>query len=210
MIYKYREPKTCLWSNIYTFDIETEGLDARKDSFIYGVVYDGRRFHRFDDPDKMRDKMQELANAGKVGVAHNFEYDLTSLFGNLIRAAAHYIHRSRFLYITIQYDKGKRHRRLKFLDSMNIFPCSVKDIGDIVDLPKLESDYNYKPGQEITEDDWRYCERDCEIVYKGVKDLRRLIKTFGIDLRMTLASTVFQLNNKCLYEAGMTLSLIHI
>ena len=49
---------------------------------------------------------------------------------------------------------------------------SLAKIGEMVNLKKLDSDYRtIFPGDEITEEEWVYCERDNEIVAKYIVEI---------------------------------------
>jgi hypothetical protein len=74
---------------------------------------------------------------------------------------------------------------IKFLDSMSIFKMSLKRVGEIVKLKKLEMPDN-KPLvmskfelARIAE----YCKRDCEIVMKGIEYVKSKLKKDGVNLR---------------------------
>src|SRR5690606_37551605 len=76
---------------------------------------------------------------------------------------------------------------ITFGDSMNIYPASVKKIGELIGLPKYEnskiSTENLTP-DNIQDQDIIYCIRDCEIVFTA---LRRIFEMTG-SIKLTLPS----------------------
>lgn len=207
--WSYRIPSTDYWSHIYVFDIETEPITDPDDpkaqmkaEFVFGVIYTGTEFFRFEDRELMKAEMQRLSNAGLIGVAHNMEFDLVRIFGNVISNSTKYIYRHRFLYAHLKR-QTKYDKVLRFTDSMNLFPISLREVGAVVGIPKGEGDYiNYAKGMTVREEDWQYCEQDCRIVWEAVKMFRSIMRErFAMDPCLTLASTAFKYTIPMLMEA---------
>jgi hypothetical protein len=78
-------------------------------------------------------------------------------------------------------------KTIRFGDSYRLMPDSLKNIGDTVELAKLDVNPN-----EITnltpKEVLDYCYRDCEIVLKGLKLMREKLTGVGADFAFTLAS----------------------
>ena len=90
------------------------------------------------------------------------------------------------LVITNVFDPETR-RTIKFCDSSRLIVGSVKKIGKMVDLPKLEIDRT-KMGTHTLDLEIDYCIRDCEIVLKGLQKLRDTTLSVGCDFAFTLPS----------------------
>ena len=180
---KGNENKT-LHRDFFVFDIETTSLEPIPKNFVFGYIagYYGDRF-MFKYIDSVESFKKEFDNdiyKDKYVFAHNAEFDLTGIFGNIIKN----IDRSAVFngkFITANY-KG-----IKFGDSMNIYPSSVKKIGEMLGSEKLENKKVKTEGltkNNITEKDKEYCKQDCKIIYDA---LLEIFKTVGV-IRLTLAS----------------------
>jgi hypothetical protein len=163
----------------YVFDVETMGLSARPESFIFGCIY-GHEYKRvFRSISEFKRIISEPRFKNKIIFAHNAEFDLTVIFGHIIKNLdKHSVFNNRFI--------SARNCGITFADSFNIFPFSVKAIGEQIGLPKLDLDDKFKSGNsdiEITDLDIEYCYRDCEIIYKA------LIAVFTVcgSVKITLA-----------------------
>lgn len=108
--------------------------------------------------------------------AHNLEYDLINL------AYPYFIDQIEFYYISGRLIYAKiRDTRKKFFDSFNFSFSSLKAIGKVVGLAKLDTDdFN----------NVEYCRRDTEIVHKYIKHFNEQIrKEFSLKPKTTLAGT---------------------
>ena len=99
-----------------------------------------------------------------VVVAHNVGYDLsilgwdsalTSRGWSLVRLYC------KGATTIIRMVKGKR--KIVLLDNMNWFKCSLAALGDIVGLPKLDTDPLTAPDADLSV----YCKRDVNIMYRA-------------------------------------------
>lgn len=78
---------------------------------------------------------------------------------------------------------------MKFADSSRLLPDSVEKIGKSVGLPKLDADRKHidtVPWDELV----KYCYRDCDIVLKGLQNMRKVMTHEGFDFSFTLATQV--------------------
>lgn len=72
----------------------------------------------------------------------------------------------------------KRYKNIEFRCTYMLSSYSLKKIGDMVQLPKLESEYRtIYPGDKITNEEIKYCYRDNEIVAKYIVDV--MLKEYG-------------------------------
>jgi hypothetical protein len=92
--------------------------------------------------------------------------------------------------------RTKQGAEVRFVDTLNWFPCKLAEIGAELGLPKLEM-----PGESGDDSDWiEYCRRDAEIVEATVDALRDfvLVNDLG-DFQMTVASQAMHFfRHRCL------------
>jgi hypothetical protein len=106
----------------------------------------------------------------KIVYAHNAEYDLSAIYGNIYKLDPNAIFNGKFISCT--------NGVCRFADSFNLLPASVESIGELIGIhkKKLGNVKKTKEGNIISsvKHFWRdvdYCERDCEIVYKALQGL---------------------------------------
>lgn len=109
--------------------------------------------------------------------ATNLEYDLVNLFG---------VGRLRELELT--FNKSAlvsakwSARNMYFRDTLRHIPVSVKELGEMVGLQKLER------GKHASK---KYALVDATITYRSAKFLRGIYTEFGIEPKMTLAACAY-------------------
>jgi hypothetical protein len=154
--------------DFYVFDTETGDtlengdvkwkLDATPKSFIFGCIF-GKNYKRvIRSVREFHQEFQHPRYKGKKVFAHNAEYDLNVVFGNIYQFDNTAIFNGRFVCAT--------NGNCTFADSLNIYKASVEDIGEKMGYPKLNlgnGDYVSKGG--YSEKDIEYCFRDCEIIW---------------------------------------------
>ena len=176
MKYLHREKRQKeIDSKFYVFDVETKKLsgdkedtitNARQENFVFGCIYG----HNYKQVFYTRKQWEAIIASERFNnailFAHNAEYDLSALYGNIItKLDAKALFNGRFIC-------ARRHQFM-FADSFNIFPFSVKEIGKQIGLEKLEipGDLLLKGFRDITPLHIEYCYRDCEIVWKALKTI---------------------------------------
>ncbi|PWU22996.1 hypothetical protein C5B42_04465 [Candidatus Cerribacteria bacterium 'Amazon FNV 2010 28 9'] len=113
--------------------------------------------------------------------ACNLEYDLNNLFRD-IHGLLHYCYAgSRLLSAELKEDK------IKFYDTLNHWPMSVKKMGDRINLPKLEM--KHTGSTRVSKKMIEYCRRDTEITGKFVRAMSQIYHKENIELKMTIASS---------------------
>jgi hypothetical protein len=172
-------------SNFFVLDIETQGLFAQPEYFIFACLYGINTKLFFYSVDELKKELLKGKYKGKYIFVHNAEFDLNVLYGNIITGldnSAIY-NGSSFIMAT--------NSVCKFADSLNIYKTSVKEIGKIVGLEKLEIEESYKKGKvkEVTDKMREYCARDCNIVYLALQE----IFNFAGSIKPTLASLALAL-----------------
>jgi hypothetical protein len=180
------KPPTKLCTDFYVFDTETgkrkkDGyiywqLNAQPKSFIFGVIYGLNYTKVIYSLKEFHETLLEPRFKGRKVFAHNAQYDLNVLYGNIYDLDAEAIFNGKFICAS--------NGNCTFADSMNVFiGASVKDLGAMQGMPKEQlgdSDYRSKG---ITKDDINYCIRDCQIVWDA------LVQAFEFagDIRITQA-----------------------
>lgn len=145
--------------------------------------------NRFIDWQQLDDELQRLSSIALstkrriVIYVHNLSYEY------------HYL--TATLYSTKSVTASKPHHPMKCTFSELkglVFKCtyvlsqmSLRLMGEVVGTPKLDSEYRYmERGEQPTEDEWRYCERDTLIPALYIQSLLKLgYKLSTLPLTMT-------------------------
>jgi hypothetical protein len=184
----------------FVFDTETTKLEPMPKNFVFGIIYGWyqnslqyRVIHTVDD---FKEEFEKDIYKDKYVFAHNAEFDLLTIFGNIIKNIDNSaVFNGKF--ITANYHK------IRFGDSMNIYPASVKKIGELLGSEKLENEKVKNEGltkENLTDEDIRYCKQDCKIIFDA---LLEIFTTIG-DIKLTLASlAMYQYRTKYLPETVM-------
>jgi hypothetical protein len=185
----------------YVFDTETTSLEPMPKNFVFGVIY-GYNYQRVIY--SVQDFKYEFSMARynkKYIFAHNAEFDLLTIFGNIITEIDNNaVFNGKFIMA--------KYNEITFADSMNIYPTSVEKIGIMLGSEKHKNVKVKTEGltvKNITNDDIDYCVQDCRIVYEA---LLKIFETIG-DIKLTLASlAMFQFRSKYLPENIMFLDIV--
>lgn len=201
---KKLSPSKKLLTDFYVFDTETGikkknklkyVLEGRPERFNFGVIY-GLNFTKIIySVDEFKKEFLEPRYKGKKIFAHNAEYDLNVIYGNIYDLDPEAIFNGRFMRAT--------NGNCVFADSMNIYKYSAKKIGEKLGLEKmqlgdqnLEYDLNKEKLQNgVPVDAINYCIRDCEIIYEallGIFEQAGDIKITQASLSMTYYRRYFQ------------------
>lgn len=106
-------------------------------------------------------------------VAHNLEYDLCNVYRD-----QEFIDVARLSYTSRLIIAEMNDQQAKWIDSFNFFPASLKKMGEVVGLEKMETD---------DFDNIAYCRRDCEIVLTFMEMFqKKLIAEVGVGLAPTI------------------------
>lgn len=164
----------------FVFDCETFSREARPKGFAFCCMYGHnykKVFHTIDD---FQEEIFSGAFKNKYIFCHFAEFDLNVIFDNIKKGLDREAVFNGSRFIIAQKDK------VMFADSLNIYQTSVKAIGEVMGLNKLEMDSRFgqnkrfKYGQREIE----YCYRDCEIVWKALEKIFTMVES----VRPTLAS----------------------
>jgi hypothetical protein len=195
------KPSTKLCTDFYVLDVETgkrkrDGyvhwcLDARPQSFIFGVLYGYNYCKVIHSVDEFKSTLLEPRFKGKKIFAHNGgAYDYLVLYGNIYDYDSKAIFNGKFISFT--------NGVCTFADSMNVFVgASVKMLGKMLGLEKEtlgDEDYktpnkfpkkgiNIPVSKEIV-NSINYCIRDCCIVWDALLNAFE----FAGEIKITQAS----------------------
>lgn len=173
--------------NYCVIDLETAGLSARPESFVFGCLYgeneQGELIKKvFHDRETMIRYIFKQTHF-KYIFAHNSEYDFTCLFDNIILNLDHSA-----LFVGSMFIKAKKDG-ITFMNSLAILKTSVSELGKHSGDYKMQLDDKFKnaktPDQiKVNDFDIEYCFKDCQIVY----DYLVKIFEFTEKLKPTIAS----------------------
>lgn len=179
MKYLHRtERKKIIQTKYFVFDVETKGKRARPDAFIFGCIYGHNYREVFYTIEQFKELLKHRRFRNSYIFAHNAQFDLSCIFDNIIRNVdPRAVFNNRF--ISAKYING-----ITFADSFNVFPTSVKKIGEQIGLEKLEINEGFIDGtiREITHTEIEYCIRDCEIVYEALAQIFEICGSIKITL----------------------------
>lgn len=181
-----RQQKYGFEPDFYVFDTETNGLTPKPDKFIFGCIYGNNYKKVFYSVQEFKDEIKNKRYYKKTIFAHNLEFDLQAIYGNIFENLDNTPIYSGSALICCSPDK---ENKILFADSLNILKSSVKKIGDSIGLEKLEIENEYTKGNtditEVTDKMVNYCFRDCEIIHTA---LYRFFKLIG-KIKITIASS---------------------
>lgn len=142
--------------------------------------YNGNKHWTFTDRDEAITFLYSLPiNKGKTFYffSHNLEYDICNLFKFHFNLIEKIVWNNFIIYVKLS---GKN---IIFLDSVNFSFVSLKELGEIIGLKKLEFD----------PDSIEYIRRDAEIVYQYIVSLQdTLLSEYHSNLNYTLPSTALE------------------
>lgn len=183
------------YEKVFCFDIETWGLDASK--FACGMIKNlsGSFSERFESKKEMRKCINNLPDKS-ILYAHNAEYDVAGLFDLEEFLAMDKVYPTRLIAATYENKNGK----ISLRDSFSLFPMSLSKLGDSLGFEKGKTPQKFikaKPSK-ITWYDWKYLERDVDILVKAIADLSHLFdkwvganKDDNFPLPLTMASLAY-------------------
>jgi hypothetical protein len=172
--------------DFFVLDIETIGLEPTPETFLFGIIYgkfDGVNldWKLFSNPKKMANFLlnNESLKDKKI-FAHNAEFDLTGIFGNI------YKNLDKAAIFNGKFIMAKNNKRT-FIDSLNILPVSLKKIGENLGLHKMENNDRFIKGevknfQDVTQEEIEYCLRDNEILYNALYEFFKVTGAVTITL----------------------------
>ena len=152
-------------------------------------AFDEHGYRRYSSVRKFLRGELIRANAGKLFYAHfGGASDMVFLLRELVEDERYSIKGvfSGSAAILVSVKLGDLEWR--FVDSFWLMRVSLKKIGDWIGLPKLEAEHGNMSVAELVE----YNRRDCEILYRAICDLQRVLLEAGGELGVTAASTAMK------------------
>jgi len=215
---------------IFGFDIETYNNNK---NFLCGSIVGDNYTKFFTDKQEMINEFASnriFRNAYLV--ATNLMFDFFGLFAiedaikkfNIIERAGSLVLATTYIKYSkddynfykksqlnlLKYDKkikdiSKEYYKISFIDSGNHLRTTVKSLGNIIGLPKLELSVKLLGHKPKNKKDWEnmkeYNIRDSTITYKFVKFLQYHYNKLGANLKCTVSSTALDLfRRKHLYS----------
>lgn len=187
VLHRLRESHKLL-TDFYVFDVETAyrkknklywHLDATPGSFIFGAIYGYNYTKVFHSIAELKAELLTERFRGRKVFAHNAQYDLNTVYGNLYDLDPETIFNGKFICCT--------NGVCTFADSMNVFVGSaVKDLGRMLGKEKtgMSNDYTFSEWPKDKARDINGCVRDCEIVWDALFSSF----TFAGSIKITQAS----------------------
>jgi len=178
---------------IYGFDIETYG---DKNDFLMGSIV-GDNFKRtfWNKEEMIECFFKDRRFEGNVYIiATNLYFD----FMNLLKDTKHLENvdilerNSNIIYAKLLKNKNN----VKFIDTFSFCNLSVKAMGEIINIPKLEQPSflgKIPKTLEQKKELEKYNLRDCEITFKFMVMLQKGFNDLGANLRITLPATAMDL-----------------
>ena len=203
--------------DIYFADIETtafkDNLDYESiDSIDFKLAccikindkYDSiESKHSFEQLDDFIDFLILPSKFQKVFYFHNLSFDSKIFISNLYKKGLFEIElmkvQSKILQIIVRKKSDKKKRIIvRFVDTLCLLLKKLKDLGNMVNLEKLEFDFDYS-NKEQMEKAKEYCLRDCEIPFRVMLKIIEFVKkVYDIDLTIaTIPLTIGSLAKLC-------------
>ncbi len=194
---------------IIGFDIETQQEDIvykvkskklslkakTNDFYLGGLYYNDDKFLHFTNKEEMIKHIFKKEHYNKIIVATNLGFDFNALFYETKYWSMFKIIYSGSKMLSAIFEVSKNFK-ITFYDTGNFIPLSVKVMGDILKIPKLETP---KAMGRVCKTDKEFKElliynkRDCEISKKFLDLLQETFNSLGAELKMTIASTSMNL-----------------
>ena len=179
-------------SKVFCFDIETWGLDASK--FACGMIKNlsGSFSEKFEEKQTMRECINNLPD-GSILYAHNAEYDVAGLFNLEEFIDMDKVYPTRLIAATYKNKNGD----ISIRDSFSLFPMSLENLGLSLGFKKGKTPQKFIKAKisKITGYDWKYLERDVDILVTAISELSSLfnqwIKSENNPLPLTMASLAY-------------------
>lgn len=149
---------------------------------IKGKIVDTLRFRKWAELHKYFKWINNSFKKKILCFVHNLSYEFDFLIKNICKPKKFLCNSSHSVICADLEDYNIQLRCTYQLSRM-----SLAKIGEMYNLPKLEDDYcNIYPDDEIPEQKWEYCERDCDVLIPYILDE---IKTYKLLSYIPLTST---------------------
>lgn len=127
---------------------------------IKGKTVKKVRFREWEELKRFFSYLEKGFNKKLLCFVHNLSYEFDFLIKNLSKPKKFLCNSTHSVICATLEDFD-----IEFRCTYQLSKMSLAKLGEIYKLPKLDSDYrDVYPDDEVTEDEWLYCERDNEIV----------------------------------------------
>lgn len=202
-------------SKIYVADFETGLQDDKGEAWVYMAglkEVGGNTVSIYYSIQTFVKALQDIVKSNKSSIEvyfHNLSFDGSYLLSYLDPAK---ITSKKFNQgiVAFNYKCGKH--TVFFKDTLPLVRCSIKKLGDLFGIPKLDSEYRqYLPnsGQVIPDIEKRYLERDVEILERCVLEIQRnnidgsQAASYGLkEIRRSMAQQSRSASRVKAYKAG--------
>lgn len=187
-LYKLKPLRLKMFTDFYVWDTETgkknrDGsiqwhLNGRPESFQFGIIY-GHNFSKIIySVEEFKNEFKDPRYKGKKIFAHNAEYDLNTIYGNIYKEFPDAIFNGKFICCG--------NGNCLFADSTNILgKIKLADVGKMLGIQKPDlGDENLFSKKGIGAAEINRCMTDCEITYEA---LAQIFQAAG-DVKITQAS----------------------
>lgn len=152
---------------------------------LYNIKGNEIKCLRFRKWDKLRTFLTNVTIATKKMLycyVHNLSYEFDFLIKNLSKPKS-FICNSTHSVISCKLEDFN----IEFRCTYQLSKLSLAKIGDMFNLKKLDSEYRtIYEDDEVTEEEWIYCERDCDII---VPYIQSELKSYSMLSRLPYTST---------------------
>lgn len=149
---------------------------------INGKIHSRLRFRSWTELDSYLKRICKGFNRKIFCFVHNLSYEFDFIIKNLSKPK-NFICNSTHNVISATLEDY----RIEFRCTYQLSKLPLKKIGEMYNLPKLDSEYRtIYPEDEITEEEWVYCERDCDILIPYIIDE---VKSYRMLSMLPLTST---------------------
>lgn len=170
------------WDNVFGFDTETDN-DGVTAWVCQWCIHDGSTPYIGIDLMDFKNTIISLAweRQAIVLYAHNLKYDINFLRSTIAEMEQEGWHSKIIMRkgSPIKVRLRNEDRLIEFRDSMKKMPGSLKQLGKMIGLPKLDSPRGFYQGwskdidRSLLSDDWNYIKRDAEIVAVAMRQLHK-------------------------------------
>lgn len=143
------------------------------------------RFRTWGELTKIFDELNEVFRKHRLLIyVHNLSYDIDYIFKNVSRPEKMLSNSSHGIISAIL----EKYPNFEFRCSYKLSMMSLRKIGNMIGYNKLQSEYRFiLPEDVVTDEEWEYCERDCDVVAKYI--LRVILPEFGTLRNIPLTKT---------------------
>lgn len=127
------------------------------------------RFRHWKELEDVLEKIEKIFPKKKTLIyVHNLSFDIDFIYKNISKPSKIIANSTHGIISSIL----EKYKQIEFRCSYKLTMQPLRKIGESLGFPKLDSEYRYiKPDDEVTDEEWKYCERDCDIVAKYITNV---------------------------------------